>query len=306
MKKIALYGGSFNPFHNAHLDVMQNTLKQGLVDEIWVVPCKYHAFSKKSISSQDRVNMIKLAIKDLENVRVETIEVDSHEINYTINTVKKLKKLHDHEFFWIIGTDELCGIDKWYKSDELFKEIKFLVSERANFPFIQIPGINAQFIANKNKSDLSSSEIREKVKKKESISQLVSKEVEDYIIEKNLYKKIKNVLVIFSEKKTEEHLKVVENVKDILENCEVSFDFIDARDLRRELFKNIDLIITIGGDGTFIRASHFIDNQLILGINSESEFSEGALTTLDERNHERLREIFKGSFGIEKRDRIKI
>jgi len=114
----------------------------------------------------------------------------------------------------------------------------------------------------------------------------------------------KKILIVYSEKLTKKHLETVEKVKKMLNEkicCEVRADH-----LAEENFKDIDLVITIGGDGAFIRASQFLENQLIIGINSEPEFSEGALTSIDETELDFLNKILEGKYNILKRERIKV
>src|SRR3989304_5997913 len=90
------------------------------------------------------------------------------------------------------------------------------------------------------------------------------------------------ILVAYSEKETPTHLKAIEKVRDILLKENKKFSFVMANELKASDFEDIDLVITIGGDGTFIRAASFISSQLILGINSEPDSSEGALTSIKE------------------------
>lgn len=113
-----------------------------------------------------------------------------------------------------------------------------------------------------------------------------------------------NILIVYKENPTKKHLETVEKVKAIL-NAK-NPELIKTNEIKEENFKGKDLIITIGGDGTFIKAASFIKEQLILGINSEPEFSEGALTSIMESEIDFIKEILKGNFKIKKLSRIKI
>ncbi|MBT4376576.1 nicotinate (nicotinamide) nucleotide adenylyltransferase [archaeon] len=304
--RIALFGGSFNPIHNGHLNAIKQILKSGKVDEVWVIPCRNHAFSKGLISSVDRVKMIELAVQDLENVRVDKIELESEETNYTFETVKKLKEMYDHDFSWVIGSDVFREIHLWHKYEELFELVDFILQEREGYPIQEIEGMRVLFELIGGKNSISSSSIRNRVKKEESIEGVVPREVLDYILKNDLYRRIKSVLVVYSEKRTEEHLSVVRGVKNLLGDLEIYSQFVLASDLKKEFFRGVDLIIAIGGDGTFIRASHFTYGQLILGINSDSESSEGGLMSFNEKDYSRILEVFEGNFKIRKKDRIAI
>jgi len=116
----------------------------------------------------------------------------------------------------------------------------------------------------------------------------------------------KSILVVYSEKQTKVHLEVVEGVKILLEKGKFNFKFILANKLDKSFFKNVSLVISIGGDGTFIRASHYMKDQLICGINSEREFSEGALTSFDEKNYFEILRILEGNFKVHEKNRIEI
>jgi len=168
--RIGLFGGSFNPIHNRHVDIVKHVLEENLVDEIWLIPCKDHAFDKKFEDIKHRLNMIKLSIKNLDNVKINDIELKLKGKSYTINTVRLLKKKHPgYEFFFIAGSDILNEIKRWHKYGELEKEIDFIIIKRDN-------------------DSISSTEIREKIKNNNTLKGLVPEEVAKYIKGNNLYK----------------------------------------------------------------------------------------------------------------------
>lgn len=115
-------------------------------------------------------------------------------------------------------------------------------------------------------------------------------------------KMFKKILVIFSERLSGKHIKLIENVKNLIK-CD--YAVVNSNELKESDF-SADLVITIGGDGTFIRAANFLKNQLILGINAEPELSEGALTSLKDNELEKLREILQGDYNIKQMQRIQL
>ncbi len=119
------------------------------------------------------------------------------------------------------------------------------------------------------------------------------------------FKMFKNILIVYSEKVSETHLDVVGKIKKIVEEL-YSCKSVKSTDLQASLFNNIDLVLTAGGDGTFIRASHFLKNTPILGVNSELKVSEGALTSISEEELEILKEILSGKYKIIQRQRAKV
>ena len=111
----------------------------------------------------------------------------------------------------------------------------------------------------------------------------------------------KNILLVISKKNTPTHLQTIEKIKEILPQHQQ----IPITQLNKEHLQNKDLIITVGGDGTLIKTSHFLDKTPILGINSEPQKSEGALTVLHNKQLEKIKEILKGNYKIIQRTRIK-
>ncbi len=112
------------------------------------------------------------------------------------------------------------------------------------------------------------------------------------------------ILFIYSEKLSDKHLESVKKIEEIIRK-KANLKKAKASDLQFNLF-NVDLVVTAGGDGTFIRASHYIKNTPILGVNTEYEKSEGALTSVNENDVEKLKKIIKGNFKIIERQRIEI
>ncbi len=116
----------------------------------------------------------------------------------------------------------------------------------------------------------------------------------------------KKILIVYSEKLTEQHLNVVEKIKQIIFELSEHCSTIKVTDIQKNSFKNIDLVITAGGDGTLIRVSHYSEEIPILPINSEPEFSEGALTILKDKELSLIKEILKGNYKTIEMPRIQI
>jgi len=187
--KIGIFGGSFNPVHNSHIKIVEEVLNRGFVDEIWIVPCGSHAFEKNLIDPEKRLKMLELVFGRDKRVKILRIEIDSNEKNYTLDTIKNLKnKFPEHEFYFVIGSDVTGEYKKWYRHEELSKEVKFIVYLRKSYKIKNDKGMIIYKIINKNLSDISSTEIRNLIKDKKNISKFVPREVENYIKENNLYK----------------------------------------------------------------------------------------------------------------------
>jgi len=117
----------------------------------------------------------------------------------------------------------------------------------------------------------------------------------------------RNALLIYSEKITEKHLNMVRTVKSDIEKFKICVNAINVKYIEKKYFEDIDLVVTIGGDGTFIRASHFIKFYTpILGINSDPEYSEGALLVRYEELEKILSDNLNGKTKLNKIDRIQV
>jgi len=184
--KVAILGGSFNPIHNGHIAIAKKVISEKLADEVWIMPCKNHSFDKILENSSNRKEMIKLAINNLPKIKICEFELKQEGKNYTSETLNELKKQYSHDFYLIIGADILQEITGWHNYPELSRKTKFLVFKRENYPLIN-PGINIISIIDLEEMHISSTKVRELIKQKKDIYNLVPKAVEEYICSNNLY-----------------------------------------------------------------------------------------------------------------------
>jgi nicotinate-nucleotide adenylyltransferase len=187
-KKVALFGGSFNPIQNAHIEVVRKIVGAGHVDEVWILPCCDHSFGKSLALPEDRIKMIELSFSDLDSVKVCREELDFDGKSYAYDTVMRLKGKFDYDFYWICGSDILYEFDRWYRYEELSNEIGFFVVKRSGFPLIDVPYMNILGSVESDPSDLSSTRVREFVLEGRSLDEMVPLKVEKYIRDKSLYK----------------------------------------------------------------------------------------------------------------------
>jgi NAD+ kinase len=111
-----------------------------------------------------------------------------------------------------------------------------------------------------------------------------------------------NILVVYNEK----HVSTLERTENILKKSGKKSSFIKFSELNDDYFDDRNLVITIGGDGTFIRTTHFMGGETpILGINSEPELSEGALTSLNKDEISYLEDIIEGNYKLIQRPRAR-
>ena len=182
--KIAVFSGSFNPIHNGHLAIAQEVISQGAADELWFMVSPHNPFKldKDLWPEEDRLTMVRLAIENRPGMVVSDFEFNLPRPSYTIFTLEKLKEAFpQHQFFLLIGGDNLSIFHKWYNFQKIINEYGLIVYPRPNFPIrptfesTNITIITAPFI------DLSATEIRSKLTKGESIAEYVPKKVAEYI-----------------------------------------------------------------------------------------------------------------------------
>lgn len=156
MKKIVLLGGSFNPIHFGHLAILKAAVKQLNADQGWFLVANQAPLKDDySVSFKQRCQWINYMIKGFKKLKVCQIEKQLPVPNYTINTIRRLKKIYpDYQFIFLIGSDQALKLHQWYQIDELKSMIEFVVYERD-----QVEISNLKVIKGAN-IDVSSSNIR--------------------------------------------------------------------------------------------------------------------------------------------------
>jgi nicotinate-nucleotide adenylyltransferase len=187
LKKIAIYGGTFDPPHYGHL-IMANEVKFRLkLDEVWFMPNGQPPHKQKTSKStnDDRLEMLRLATIGHPAFKVEPIELSRRGPSYTIDTIRVLKsQFPNNQFYFIIGADMIEYLPKWHQIDELIQLIQFVGVKRPGYQHetkYPIIAVDAPQI------DISSSMIRNRMKAQESIRYLLPEAVREYIKEHHLY-----------------------------------------------------------------------------------------------------------------------
>lgn len=196
---ICLFCGTFNPVHNAHIRMAQYVLRKFDFEKVIFIPSYIPPHKNtQGVSAENRMEMVRLAINGQKRFEVSDIEfklAQKYEKSYTYLTILELRKIFNTEekFNFIIGTDAFEKIESWYEADNLKPLLKFIVSRReddcdlSRFDYLREKGFDFDF-TNLAFYDISSTELRNKISRGESISDLVPAAVEDYIIENGLYR----------------------------------------------------------------------------------------------------------------------
>lgn len=192
--RIGVFGGSFNPPHKMHLKIGLDLLNNNYLDKIIYVPTgSKYKYKNNLISDIDRLNMLKLMTCGDDRFVVSDFELKDREV-YTYETLDYFKNIYvNDEIYFICGTDNLSYIDLWKNGFYLLENYKFLVVKRYTDPIDNILNKLAKYrdniiISNIEMNSLSSTEVREKLKNREDISDLLDDDVINYIEKNNLYK----------------------------------------------------------------------------------------------------------------------
>lgn len=185
---IAVFGGSFNPPANSHISLAKQILENiSNIEKVIFVPVNVKYNKEGLASNEDRFFMLQKICENNEGLEVSDIEITSQRQLYTIETLRLIQeKYKEYEIYFVLGTDNLKELETWHEADELLKKFKMLVLERGDDDIEQIiedddflRKYKTSFIKLQNieKINLSSTEIRDKVKRGEIITKLVPNEI---------------------------------------------------------------------------------------------------------------------------------
>jgi len=172
---IALLFGSFNPIHNGHIHIANHILKSKICNEVWFVVSPQNPLKKNInlLDEQLRLKLITKVVKNIDNMQVCDIEFSLPRPSYTYKTLLKLKNKHPKDsFHLIIGGDNLDIFNKWRDYNKILDEFKLIVYPRTGSKELSISHPNI-FKLDAILKNISSTEIRENIKKDKSITNIV-------------------------------------------------------------------------------------------------------------------------------------
>jgi nicotinate-nucleotide adenylyltransferase len=198
--KTGVLGGTFDPIHNGHILMAESALSHLNLFEVLFIPAGCPCFkSKKAVTpARHRLRMVKLAIAGKPSFRFSAMEVERAGVTYTVDTIRALKSSLEpqDELFFIMGWDSLKEFHLWHQAAELISLCRLVVVPRAGCPKPdiaelekEIPGLMQHIIMlDSPVIEVSSSDIRQRVKNGMDIRGLVPDAVAEYIAEKGLYR----------------------------------------------------------------------------------------------------------------------
>lgn len=201
-RNIGILGGSFDPFHLGHLSIMEAAEQEGLLDWIVLMPARVSPFKQglAIADAEDRIAMLQSVAASHPKVSVSRFEVDREQVSYTYDTLDEIQRQYPEDRIWfLVGSDSLQTMETWHRGPELLKHFSFLLAprpgynqeetERCIYHYQRLYGTEIRVLHNRLRQ-ISSTEIKENLKKGESIDSLVPKSVADYIYEHRLYQSV--------------------------------------------------------------------------------------------------------------------
>ncbi len=195
MERFGIYGGTFNPIHNGHLHLIRAACAQLSFDRLLVVPANIppHKAAVDLASNRDRLEMARLATAGMPGVWVSDIELRARGKSYTVLTLERLRALFPEcSFTLLMGADMLESFDRWHRWQDILKlaDIAAFARNEGEESLLERKAalIGRARVVRVEPLPLSSTLVREKVRRGEDISGLVPEPVAAYIYEKGLYR----------------------------------------------------------------------------------------------------------------------
>lgn len=200
MKKIGILGGTFDPFHNGHMSIGEESTREVGLDLLILLPANISPFKVNRVMEleEHRINMLERFVSVHPHFKLSKIEIDTDTVSYTYDTMQRLRRTYkDDKLYFICGSDALMTADSWYKGKELLRSTAFIVANRPGFSIEKLKSKirnykdvygSEIFLLSNPPLNISSTEIKKKLKYGRSIRDMVPKEIEKYIDEYSLYR----------------------------------------------------------------------------------------------------------------------
>ncbi len=189
--RIGIFGGSFDPIHLGHLILVEQCRDQAKLDQVFLIPAPRppHKVNKAEATFDHRLEMLKLAIAGHPELQVDTCEMDRPGLSYTVDTLRHLHQREPkNEWFLILGGDSVRDFETWRDPEGISKLATLLIVDRSGTEGIAPPSYSRYQRIASPLIDISSTDIRERVKTGRSIRYLVPDAVAAFIDANKLYR----------------------------------------------------------------------------------------------------------------------
>ncbi|MBS4535853.1 nicotinate-nucleotide adenylyltransferase [Clostridium sp. D2Q-14] len=200
MKKLGIMGGTFNPIHIGHLAMAEEIRKRFNLNKVLFVPTGNPPHKKidSLASTEDRYMMTILATISNKDFLVSDIEIKRKGTSYTIDTIKQLREEYtESEIYFITGADAILEIETWKNTQELLNICNFIATTRPRYDVEELLSRIKKLEEKYERKisllsivplDISSTDIRNRLKGGKTIKYMVPDSVIDYINKRNIYK----------------------------------------------------------------------------------------------------------------------
>ncbi|MDD5634234.1 MAG: nicotinate-nucleotide adenylyltransferase [Candidatus Omnitrophica bacterium] len=189
--RIGIFGGSFNPIHIGHLILAQECWDKFRLDKVIFVPAYMppHKELQGKVSAADRLNMVRIALEGDDRFEISTYEIDQAAVSYSIDTIKYLKGKYEKNdtFFFLTGADSAENLSKWKDIDKILELTTFIIATRPGWNEDNAYEDSVKY-ATIPLVEISSTMIRDRIKKRKPIDFLIPCKVVQYIRDKGLYR----------------------------------------------------------------------------------------------------------------------
>lgn len=191
MSNIALFGGTFNPFHIGHYEILSSLCGIDWIDKVFVMPDNIPPHKKCDFlaSDRDRIEMCRIACEDYLKAELCLIEFEREGRSYSIDTVLLLKEKYPNDkFYFVCGGDMIATLDSWKNWERLIKETAFIAFSRKGISDFEthvkrMRNLGAEiYIINREIPDISSSGLRKSV-----IKEMLPEKIYSYITKRKIY-----------------------------------------------------------------------------------------------------------------------
>ena len=189
-RKIGIYGGTFNPVHLGHLLVAQAALEEIGLDKLFFVPAAQSPFKPENeiAPAQIRLQLLRLALAGKNHFEIDAQEIQRGGISYTVDTLRDYKKIFPRaEIFFLIGADNISKLNEWREANELAALATFVAVPRPGEIVSEFPKPFRGKILKGFPLEISSSQIRARVKANLPVENLVPPFVSDAIRAAKIY-----------------------------------------------------------------------------------------------------------------------
>ena len=189
---VCIYSGSFNPIHNGHIALAEYLVDRQIVDEVWVIITPQNPLkpSDTLINDNLRLQMARLALEGRKGIVVSDVEIHLPKPSYTIDTLRFLQSQYPlYNFCLLIGQDNVSIFDKWKSYRQILHDFRVLVYPRnvaTTTEHLKYPEM--QLLTDAPTVDISSTDIRSRVKSGLPITGLLPDAVAEFIAEHRLYR----------------------------------------------------------------------------------------------------------------------